>query len=184
MCSPFQDESKNSLPSFNPKNSLQNRLEIAGNGLKGVLASIDAGFRKPDDAAFAQQIYERARTELEEYKKRLTNILAHSISTARHDHRKERISLAITERSGNPLLSSLLVFDEENAEGSITLLLQLLGGPDHSVFLTRRLGSPPSTLYRQSQKIISALLVFLLWGRGGGLYRTNLSIECLLPFHT
>ncbi|GIY84864.1 hypothetical protein CDAR_209081 [Caerostris darwini] len=48
---------------------LQNRLEIAGNDLKGVLASIDAGFRKPDDVAFAQQIYERARTELEEYKK-------------------------------------------------------------------------------------------------------------------
>ncbi|GIY32547.1 hypothetical protein CDAR_302101 [Caerostris darwini] len=37
---------------------LQNRLEIAGNDLKGVLASIDAGFRKPDDAAFGQQIYE------------------------------------------------------------------------------------------------------------------------------
>ncbi|GIY20684.1 hypothetical protein CEXT_181551 [Caerostris extrusa] len=34
-----------------------------------ALASIDSDFRKPDDAAFAQQIYERARTELEDYKK-------------------------------------------------------------------------------------------------------------------
>ncbi|GIX70898.1 hypothetical protein CEXT_297431 [Caerostris extrusa] len=92
------------------------------------------------------------------------NTLANSISTARHDHRKERISLAIAERSGNPLLSSLLVFDEEIAEGSITLLLQLLGGCDHSVFLTRRLGSPPCTDKARKSSVFYS--VFLLWGRG------------------